>query len=316
MTSSDKENLERKLDHVFDMGQMLVEQYKHITCTERTALMLALLAAVKQVSCNVATVRELLASFIIDTFRVDYSDYAWKFRRLHTTIMTTIAGAPMVDALDTSQKPIIGTDRLVMHENNQYHISDCKNIDRLPQIQTYLINHAAFLNDEILDGIQLIIADLEGINSDYYRLNENEHLLNETFHNLKLKYEESAEADEQDKMDELVEALDYYMTKHGNSIKHITRFIENFKHDCSELTECYFEGFSPAKELLKKRSKYTFDDVRRFFFEIKAYDMLQDAARQIAMAEGNDEYYRTKPGDRVFNVFGHYIENQFNYYNK
>lgn len=315
MTSSDKENLERKLNHVLDMGQMLADQYRHITCTERTALMLALLAAVKQVSCNVATVRELLSTYIVDTFRVDYQDYAWKFKTLHEMLKNKLAGAPMVNTLDTSQRPVVGTDSIVAHENNLYHISDCKNIERLPQIQTYLISHATNLNDEVLDGIQLIIADLEGIGNDYYRMLDNEAILDEAFQNLQAKYDEMVTGEEQDEMGELAARLDYYMQRHGSGSRQLTHFIQTYKQDCGELADCYFQGFSPARVLLQRRDRFTFNDVWQFFYQIKGYGILQDMAGKVAAAEAQDTYAKAKRGDVVINMLGgRYIENEYNYY--
>ena len=49
MTINDHENIERKLNHVLDMGRRITELYPHITCTERAALLLAMTAAVHQV---------------------------------------------------------------------------------------------------------------------------------------------------------------------------------------------------------------------------------------------------------------------------
>ena len=60
MTTNDQENIERKLNHILDMGKRIIDLYPHITCTERAALLLAMTAAVRQTAANMRTVAALL----------------------------------------------------------------------------------------------------------------------------------------------------------------------------------------------------------------------------------------------------------------
>ncbi len=314
MTRNDRENLERKLDHVIIVGNLLHEQYKHITCTERSSLLLALVSAIKQVSCNVANVRELLVTQIVDPFNVDYQEYARKYENLLNRLLG-LAGAPMIDALDTSSLPIIGTEKIIEKENNRYHFNDVQGLGRLEYIRHYLIEFASHLHEDALDGLRLIIADLKGITEDYYRLNDHEDLLNEAFENLRIMYEKSIEGEEQDIYDELACNLDYYTQKHGWGVKQLKKFKDKYMQDCGELATAYFEGYSPAKELLHRRDYYEMRDVRDFFEEVKGYEILKDIVDKAQKTEGDKEIHTPKKGDRIFNIFGTYVENQ-NLYNK
>ena len=83
MTANDQENIERKLNHVLDMGQRIIDLYPHITCTERVSLLLAMTAAVRQVSANMRTVAAWLRKNLLDIFHINYTDYARNFENLH-----------------------------------------------------------------------------------------------------------------------------------------------------------------------------------------------------------------------------------------
>ena len=74
--------IERKLNHVLDMGYRIIELYRHITCTERAALLLAMTAAVKQASANMQNVAALLRKNLLDPFGIDYTDYARRTENL------------------------------------------------------------------------------------------------------------------------------------------------------------------------------------------------------------------------------------------
>lgn len=313
MKRTDTDNITTKLEHVLALGDMLCEQYRHITCTERTALLMAMLAAVKSVSCNVAIMRELLVKNIVDTFKIKYLQYAQLFEILHRRLLTEVAGAPMVDALDTLQRPIVGTDKIVAHENDLYRISDCKNLTGFEYVQKYLVHHATHVFDEVLDGLQLIAADLKGIDSDYYRMKEDEVGVRAAFERLRMMYEQQTAGEEQDELQDLADNLDCYLTKHGCGARAMERFIRGYMEDCGELAQASFDGFDPAMELLQNRDTYTMGDVSEYFCEMKGYNMLLEMQQKMAEAEKRGELPKKEVGDRVFVVMGKYIENVNNY---
>ena len=59
-TDLNTKTIERKLNHVLDMGHRIIELYRHITCTEHAALLLAMTTAVRQASNNIQNVAVLL----------------------------------------------------------------------------------------------------------------------------------------------------------------------------------------------------------------------------------------------------------------
>ena len=65
-TDLNTKTIERKLNHVLDMGHRIIELYRHITCTEHAALLLAMTTAVRQASNNIQNVAVLLRKNLLE----------------------------------------------------------------------------------------------------------------------------------------------------------------------------------------------------------------------------------------------------------
>ena len=123
MTTNDQENIERKLNHILDMGKRIIDLYPHITCTERAALLLAMTAAVRQVSANMRTVAALLRKNLLDPFRIDYTDFARKVENLHKIWDEELKGAPIFHNLDTQSMPITNPHDIALKEDTDYDLT-------------------------------------------------------------------------------------------------------------------------------------------------------------------------------------------------
>ena len=123
MTTNDQENIERKLNHVLDMGKRIIDLYPHITCTERAALLLAMTAAVRQTAANMRTVAALLKKNLLDPFRIDYTDFARKIENLHKIWEEELKGAPIFHNLDNRSLPITDPNEIALKEDTDYDLT-------------------------------------------------------------------------------------------------------------------------------------------------------------------------------------------------
>lgn len=306
MTHSDKENLERKLEHVISLGEMVCEQYVHITCSERSALLLSLYSAVKQTLHNVEVTREYMNKFILDIFRVDYDGYARKFNKLLID-MEKIAGAPMVVNTDNLVKPITEKDKILQYEEEHYVMRDDFPLTRLKYVRGYLIDNARHIYETICDDIKYLIADLEGISKDYYDLKGDEKRYEKLYQDLKKMY---LDANGENVIADLQEDLEEYMQRNGWSSASIERFENRIKDKCDMLTNDYIDGWSPAWGLLGRRDKLTWEDVHLHFRNMEWLRLIDEMKTKIAEMEENGNLPESKRGDLFIFVFGNYIEKQ------
>ena len=123
MTANDQENIERKLNHVLDMGKKLIDLYPHITCTERAALLLAMTAATRQTAANMRTVAALLRKNLLDPFRINYTDYARRIENLLKIWREELKGAPIFHNLDTQSLPITNPNDIALKEDTDYDLT-------------------------------------------------------------------------------------------------------------------------------------------------------------------------------------------------
>ena len=173
MTTNDQENIERKLNHILDMGKRIIDLYPHITCTERAALLLAMTAAVRQVSANMRTVAALLRKNLLDPFRIDYTDFARKIENLHKIWEEELRGAPIFHNLDNQSRPITEPSEIAMKEDTDYDLtirtSDEDNFDFL-ETRVGLMDNAPLMCEAVDKGLEQIGKTLREIVDDYLKL--------------------------------------------------------------------------------------------------------------------------------------------------
>ena len=173
MTTSDQENIERKLNHVLDMGKKIIDLYPHITCTERAALLLAMTAAVRQTAANMRTVAAWLRKNLLDTFRIDYTDFARKVENLHKIWGEELKGAPIFHNLDNQSRPITNPNDIALKEDTDYDLtirtSEEDDFDFL-ETRVGLMENASLMCEAIDKGLEQISKTLREIVNDYMKL--------------------------------------------------------------------------------------------------------------------------------------------------
>lgn len=150
---TDQENIERKLNHVLDMGKKIIDLYPHITCTERAALLLAMTAAVRQLSANMRTVAALLRQNLLDPFGIDYTDYARSVENLQKIWEEELKGAPIFHNLDNQSHPLHNPYDIALKEDTDYDFtilsSDEDNRFNFFETRVGLMDNAPLMSDAI-----------------------------------------------------------------------------------------------------------------------------------------------------------------------
>ena len=165
MTLNDQENIERKLNHVLDMGKKIIDLYRHITCTERAALLLAMTAAIRQVSTNIWTVAAYLRKNLLDTFRINYTDFAREIENLHKIWKEELKGAPIFHNLDKGSLPITNPNDIALKEDTDYDMSIRSSYDNkfdFQETRIGLMENASMMCEEIENGLESIIKRNRG----------------------------------------------------------------------------------------------------------------------------------------------------------
>ena len=194
MTSNDQENIERKLNHVLDMGKKIIDLYPHITCTERAALLLAMSAATRQTLANMRTVAALLRKNLLDPFRINYTDYARRMENLLKIWREELIGAPIFHNLDTQSLPITNPCDIALKEDTDYDLTirtpDEDNFDFL-ETRVGLMENASLMCEAIDKGVEQISKTLREIMADYLKLKADDERQDKRLKELEKQYEEA-----------------------------------------------------------------------------------------------------------------------------
>lgn len=301
MTASDKENIERKLNHVLDMGQRIIELYPHITCTERVALLLAMVAAVRQVSANIYNVAALLRKNLLDPFRISYTDYARAIENLLKTWKEELCGAPIFHNLDDQSRPITEPYDIVMKEDTDYDLTiRTADDDDFSFFDTRvgLMEHASMMCEVVDKGLEQIGRTLREIVKDYIRLKADEGKQDERLKELEKLYEQGMW--ENDKRRLVRSAKEYVrLCNNRNDKETYEMLLEHLERDATDphdykytaaLNEWFLGGQRPAGFVVGNRDKLTIEDLARHFCfvrcrhlvaqHIERFDLLQPADKE------------------------------------
>lgn len=283
MTRDNKQNLERKLDHLISLMEMLVEQYPHITCAERASMLMTLSMDAKQVAKNVGVVREIILTRLIDEFGVEYSDYARTIEAQKALMIEKVAGAPMLAAIDTMTLPITGSAKILAHENHRYEVGSIKGLSRVDYFLQYFIENSTRVFDDILESLTLIISDLRGIDDeDYYALMDGRLDLQEIYSHL---YDEYMELQGVECRDEVEYHLSGALSTHGCNSQEMAQYMRNRRQGYDDLTSAEIDGESAAKIVLQNRKRFTFADLAQHFRNRMEWKLLNEKAEEIRKAE-------------------------------
>ena len=303
MTTNDQENIERKLNHVLDMGKRIIDLYPHITCTERAALLLAMTAAVRQTAANMRTVAALLRKNLLDPFRIDYTDFARKVENLHKIWDEELKGAPIFHNLDTQSMPITNPHDIALKEDTDYDLtirtSDEDDFDFL-ETRVGLMDNAPLMCEAIDKGLEQIGRTLREIVDDYLKLKADNEKQDKRLKELERQYEEMMWEDDQAR---LVREVEMFITlrNHSRDKETFQLFLERLEweatdpHDIkilAELNEWYLAGQRPAAFIVENRNKLNIENIARHFCFVRCRNLVLRKVESFDLLLPADEEYK------------------------
>lgn len=301
MTTSDQENIERKLNHVLDMGKKIIDLYPHITCTERVALLLAMTAAVRQTAANMRTVAALLRKNLLDPFRIDYTDFARKIENLHKIWEEELKGAPIFHNLDNQSFPITDPNEIALKEDTDYDLtirtSDEDNFDFL-ETRVGLMDNAPLMCEAIDKGLEQIGKTLREIVDDYLKLKADCDKQDKRLKELEKQYEEMMWEEELERFaDDVLEYTEQCKDKSKNTYQRYLYRMERNATDTlerkvlGELNEWYLGNMRPAAFIVDNRDKLTFEDIALHFRFRRCRRLLMNHVESFdLLLPANEEY--------------------------
>ena len=302
MTNSDQENIERKLNHVLDMGKRIIDLYPHITCTERAALLLAMTAAVRQTAANMRTVAALLRKNLLDPFRIDYTDFARKIENLHKIWEEELKGAPIFHNLDSQSFPITNPHDIALKEDTDYDLtirtSDEDNFDFL-ETRVGLMDNAPLMCEAVDKGLEQIGKTLREIVDDYLNLKADCDKQDERLKKLEMQYVELMWEDDQERF---ISEVEEYTQVSGDKTKNTyQRYLMRLDREATdphdikilaELNEWFLAKQRPAAFIVENRDKLTIEDLARHFRYVRCRHLLHHHVERFDLLMPADEEYK------------------------
>lgn len=302
MTTSDQENIERKLKHVLEMGQRIIDLYPHITCTERVALLLAMTAAIRQTAANLITVAGLLRKNLLDPFRIDYTGYAREIENLHSIWEEELKGAPIFHNLDNRSRPLTNPHDIALKEDTDYDLAiRTDNEDNFDFLETRvgLMRNASLMCEAIDKGLDQIGKTLRDIVEDYLKLKADCNKQDERLKELEDQYEDEMWEDE---LQRFVDEVEYYAETSGDKTKKTyQRYLNHLEREATdplerkvlaELNEWFLGNLRPAAFIVENRAKLTFEDIALHFRFVRCRRLLQLHVESFDLLQPADEQYR------------------------
>lgn len=302
MTLNDQENIERKLNHVLDMGKKIIDLYRHITCTERAALLLAMTAAIRQVSANMWTVAAYLRKNLLDTFRINYTDFAREIENLHKIWKEELKGAPIFHNLDKGSHPITNPNDIALKEDTDYDMSIRSSYDNkfdFQETRIGLMGNASLMCEEIEKGLESISKTLREIEDDYQNLKTNNELQDLRLKELEKLYEVEVWDDDKDRF---ISDVEEYTVVSGNKTKETyKRYLGRMDRQATdslekkvlgELNEWYLAEQRPASFIVDNRDKLTFEDIALHFRFKRCRVLLNEHIESFDLKMPADDEYK------------------------
>lgn len=308
MSRNNKQNLERKLDHLVDLMKILVEQYPHISCAERASMLLALAMDAKQVSQNVGIVREMILNQIIDNYGVEYSEYARSIEGQKNLMIEKMAGAPMVASIDTLDNPTTDPEKILAQENRNFGVGRIRGLARVDYFLHYFIENSSKVFEDIMESLTLIVADLKGIDEeDYYALKEGRLDLQGRYDNLRSQFMEA----QGEQIKDAIECnLSVVLSALGCNSQSIARYMRSRKLDYDPITKEEINGESPAEIILLDRKHTTIEMLQQHFTNQLEWKILNEKMKEIQQAEAAGILPAQQTNQMV--VIGNNVEQQTN----
>lgn len=290
------------MNHVLDMGKKIIDLYPHITCTERAALLLAMTAAVRQTAANMRTVAAWLRKNLLDTFNIDYTDYARRVENLHKIWEEDLKGAPIFHNLDNQSLPITNPQDIALKEDTDYDLtirtSDDDGFDFL-ETRVGLMDNAPLMCEAIDKGLEQIGRTLREIVDDYLKLKADYQRQDERLRDLERQYEALMWEDERERF---VSEVEEYADVSGDKTKKTyQRFLYRLEREATDplerkslgkLNEWFLDGHRPAAFIVEHRDKLTFEDVALHFRFVRCRRMIMQKVESFDLLLPADHEYR------------------------
>lgn len=302
MTKSDQENIERKLNHVLDMGKKIIDLYPHITCTERAALLMAMTAATKQTAANMRTVAALLRKNLLDPFRIDYTDYARRIENLLKIWQEELQGAPIFHNLDNQCLPITNPNDIALKEDADYDLTirtlDNEELDFF-ETRVVLMDNASLMCEAVDKGLEQISKTLREIVDDYQKLKADCDMQDKRLKELEQLYVESMWEDDQEQF--VGEVEDYTLVSGNKKKETYQRYLDRLErgaidpHDIrilAELNEYFLAGQRPAAFIVENRNKLTIEDIALHFRFVRCRRILKNYVERFDLLSPASEAYK------------------------
>lgn len=331
MTTSDQQNIERKLYHVLEMGKKIIDLYPHITCTERAALLLAMTAAVRQTAANMRTVAALLRKNLLDPFRIDYTDFAREVENLHKYWGEELRGAPIFHNLDSWSRPITNPHDIALKEDTDYDLTlrtheSCR-FDFL-ETRVGMMEHAPLMCEAVDEGLRQVGLTLREITKDYHRLKADAEQQDGRLQELEKQYEELMWEDD---LERFVNEVEEYTQVSGDKTKNTyQRYLWRMDREATdphdikilaELNEWYLAGQRPAAFIVENRDRLTIEDIARHFRFVRCRRLLQHHVESFDLLLPADNEYKDLFVNRasqelaflLATTIGRYVDFRHNY---
>ena len=302
MTTDDQQNIERKLNHVLEMGKKIIDLYPHITCTERAALLLAMTAAVRQTAANMRRVAAWLRKNLLDTFHIDYTDYARQVENLQKIWVEELRGAPIFHNLDNRSLPVTDPDEIALKEDTDYDLTiRTSNEDNFDFLKTRvgLMENAPLMCEAIDKGLEQIGKTLREIVDDYLKLKADCEKQDKRLKELENQYEEEMWQDEQDRF---ISEVVYYTETCGDKTKTTyQRYLFHLDREATDplerktlakLNEWFLEGQRPAAFVVEHRDELTFEDIALHFRFVRCRRLLNQHVESFDLLQPADAEYK------------------------
>lgn len=302
MTASDQENIERKLNHVLDMGKKIIDFYPHITCTERAALLLAMTAATRQTAANMRNVAALLRKNLLDPFRIDYTDFARKIENLRKIWEEELNGAPIFHNLDSQSLPITNPNDIALKEDTDYDLtirtSYEDNFDFF-ETRVGLMYNAPLMCDAVDKGLEQIGKTLREIVDDYLNLKADCDKQDTRLKELEKQYVESMWKDDKERF--VSEVKEYTQVSGDKTKATYQRYLSRLDREATdphdikilaELNEWFLAEERPAAFIVENRDKLTIEDLARHFRYVRCRHLLHHHVESFDLLMPADEEYK------------------------
>jgi len=304
MKSKEKQNIEKKLNHVIELGESIINMYQQNTCSERAALLLAMTVAVGQVSANLHAVASILRKDLLDPFKIDYLGYARKIEHLQKIWSEDMKNTPifhLVQDDDLGSCPFVVLNDIAHQEDIDYNLS-IKTVDKdfdLFFTRVGLMENAKVMCETIDKGLLLISKSLRDIIKDNHDIKTNTLQQDERFKWLEKQYVDMMWDDD---LERFISEVKEYVEVSGSKSKRVFQLylvrMDRTATDphgikaLAELNDHFLAGNSAASFIVDNKDRLSEEDLSNHFKFVKCRKLMVDELEAYDLTGPPDEEYQ------------------------